>query len=567
MKKYPTPKTAAEALLMRLKLNGVDYLFANAGTDFAPIIEGYVRGAEEEMPFPKPLVVPHETAVVAMAHGYYLTTGKPQAAIVHVNVGLANSLCGILNAASDNIPLFMMSGRTPLTEDKHLGSRNTPIHWGQEMRDQGSIVRQSVKWDYELRYPEQISDLVDRGITIAMAPPRGPVYLSLPREPLAKMWPKEKRIDQKIQSIPLSPSPDEYACNLAMELISKAQNPLIICQRGDPEGSLSEAIGALSEGHGIPVIESFPLQNQLASDHPMHSGFNAGPWLEKSDVIIIVNTQVPWIKSMQESSKKLTLIHIALDPLFTDMPFRNFHSDLSIIGDPAKTINYLNKILLKDTQSIGQRYEKVKQENIIRRSKLKEVAAMGSGSPMSPEFVGLCLSVALDDEAVIFNELGVPVNSLNLSGPNRLFSTPFSGGLGWGFPAALGASLANPNRLAVACVGDGSYIFANPVACHQIAEAMELPVLVIIMNNGIWNAVRRAARNVYPEGSSIKMNEMPLTSLNPLPDFCQIAKASRGWSERVEKGSDLPGALMRAVNIIKTEKRHALLELRVSIPN
>ena len=225
------------------------------------------------------------------------------------------------------------------------------------------------------------------------------------------------------------------------------------------------------------------------------------------------------------------------------------------------------KILLKDIQSIGQRYEKVKQENIIRRSKLKEVAAMGSGSPMSPEFVGLCLSVALDDEAVIFNELGVPVNSLNLSGPNRLFSTPFSGGLGWGFPAALGASLANPNRLAVACVGDGSYIFANPVACHQIAEAMELPVLVIIMNNGIWNAVRRAARNVYPEGSSIKMNEMPLTSLNPLPDFCQIAKASRGWSERVEKGSDLPGALMRAVNIIKTEKRHALLELRVSIPN
>ena len=169
MKKYPTPRTAAEALLMRLKLHGVDYLFANAGTDFASIIEGYVRGSEEEMPFPKPLVVPHETAVVAMAHGYYLTTGKPQAAMVHVNVGLANSLCGILNAASDNIPLFMMSGRTPLTENNHLGSRNTPIHWGQEMRDQGSIVREAVKWDYELRYPEQICDLVDRGMTIAMA--------------------------------------------------------------------------------------------------------------------------------------------------------------------------------------------------------------------------------------------------------------------------------------------------------------------------------------------------------------------------------------------------------------
>ena len=567
MKKYPTPRTAAEALLMRLKLHGVDYLFANAGTDFASIIEGYVRGSEEEMPFPKPLVVPHETAVVAMAHGYYLTTGKPQAAMVHVNVGLANSLCGILNAASDNIPLFMMSGRTPLTEDNHLGSRNTPIHWGQEMRDQGSIVREAVKWDYELRYPEQICDLVDRGMTIAMAAPRGPVYLSLPREPLAKAWPEEQLIDNKIQSIPYSPSPDESACNFAQELLLKAQHPLIICQRGDPKGELSEAIATLSEMLGIPVVESFPLQNQLPSDHPMHSGFNAGPLLEKSDLVLIVNSQVPWIKSIQGLTNNPTLIHIALDPLFTNMPFRNFHSDLSIIGDPAKTINRLKKGLPKNSQSAVLRYEKVNQENTERRIKLKEIARMGSGSPMSPEFVGLCLSDALDDEAVIFNELGVPINSLHLSGPNRLFSTPFSGGLGWGFPAALGASLADPNRLAVACIGDGSYIFANPVACHQIAESMELPVLIIIMNNGIWNAVRRAARNVYPEGSAIKKNEMPLTSLNPLPDFCQIAAASRGWSERVETGSELPDALMRAINIIKTEKRHALLELKVSIPN
>ena len=124
------PVNAAEALLMRLKQNGVDYLFANAGTDFAPVIEGYAAQTTNDAPMPIPLAIPHETAAVAMAHGYYLVTGRPQAVMVHVNVGLANSIMGLINAASDQIPLFMMSGRTPLTEFGRLGSRMTPIQYG-----------------------------------------------------------------------------------------------------------------------------------------------------------------------------------------------------------------------------------------------------------------------------------------------------------------------------------------------------------------------------------------------------------------------------------------------------
>ena len=134
-------------------------------------------------------------------------------------------------------------------------------------------------------------------------------------------------------------------------------------------------------------------------------------------------------------------------------------------------------------------------------------------------------------------------------------------------PAALGMSLANPDKLAVAAVGDGSYMFANPVACHQIAEAHDLPLLTVIMNNGIWNAVRRAARNVYPGGEAERMNVLPITSLEPLPDFCKIAQASRGHAERVEDGKDLSAALKRAVDVIKTEKRQALIEVQVSVPN
>ena len=118
--------------------------------------------------------MPHENVAVGMAHGYYLVTGRPQAVMVHVNVGTANALMGLLNAARDNVPIFFTSGRTPLTESGRVGSRDLPIHWGQEMCDQAGMLREYVKWDYELRYGEQVAAIVDRALAIAMAAPRGP---------------------------------------------------------------------------------------------------------------------------------------------------------------------------------------------------------------------------------------------------------------------------------------------------------------------------------------------------------------------------------------------------------
>ena len=175
-------------MLLALKANGVDYLFANAGTDFPPIIEALASLDPDFLP--QAVTVPHETASMAMAHGYYLVTGQAQAVMVHVNVGLANAVMGVINAASDNIPVMVMSGRTPITEFGRLGSRATPIQYGQEMYDQTSLVRDVVKFTYEMRYPEQGAALVGRALTLAKSEPQGPVYLSLPREPLDELIPE-----------------------------------------------------------------------------------------------------------------------------------------------------------------------------------------------------------------------------------------------------------------------------------------------------------------------------------------------------------------------------------------
>ena len=134
--------TGAEAYLAVLADRGVDYLFGNAGTDFASVIEALSKAQLGEAKAPTPVTVPHENVAVAMAHGYYLITGRPQAVMLHVSVGTANGICGVLNAARDRVPLLFSAGRTPINEQGKLGARSIYIHWAQEMFDQAGMVRE-----------------------------------------------------------------------------------------------------------------------------------------------------------------------------------------------------------------------------------------------------------------------------------------------------------------------------------------------------------------------------------------------------------------------------------------
>ena len=121
MLKKVTIESAAEGYLELLASRGVEYFFGNAGTDFAPIIEAYAKRAAQGQVLPRPITVPHEITAIGMAHGYAMVTGRPQVVMVHVIVGTANALGGIINAARAHAPILVTAGRTPLTEDKLLG--------------------------------------------------------------------------------------------------------------------------------------------------------------------------------------------------------------------------------------------------------------------------------------------------------------------------------------------------------------------------------------------------------------------------------------------------------------
>jgi len=557
---------AGAALLVRLKTLGIDHLFVNSGTDFPPVIEGYAQARSGDGTLPEAVIVPHEHVALGMAHGHHLVSGQPQAVMLHTNVGLANGTIGAINAWCDQIPLLLMSGRTPVTEQGRFGARTVPIGWGQEMYDQHGLVREMTKWDYELRFPEQVTDLLDRAVAIACSTPRGPVYLSLPREVLTEEVPDSH--DAPVQMHPAQVAAPQDALARAAEWLAGAERPLIISQRGAGSEAGFDALGRLAEAWAIPVLQYFPNMLSIASDNPMSVGTDPHPWLSDADVILCINALAPWSPDRAGPGADARVIQLGPDPLFQRTPVRNFPAHMALPGETADTL--LSLISHMDTRvpepsAVERRLAHVAAEKAARSTQVVAQAEAGNGGPMSKEWVSLCLGKAIRGRrASVFHELGCPLEPMGLQDHGSYFQEPYSGGLGWGLPAAMGGQLADPDRLVFATIGDGSYMFANPTACHQVAESLGLPVIVLVLNNGEWGAVRHSVEGMYPEGEAVRANEVPLTGLSPSPNFTLTARASRAHAERITDGADLPAALERAIDIATTERRQVLLDIAIA---
>ena len=398
--------TAGAALLNRLKRLGVDYIFANSGTDFPPIIEGLAQAAAGGMELPVALTVPHETAAVAMAHGYYLGSGRGQAVMVHTNVGLANAAIGAINARADNVPMLLFSGRTPTTEKGRFGSRTVPIGWGQEMFDQTALVREACKWDYELRFAEQVFDLADRAYGIAHSTPRGPVYLSLPREPLCESIPANASRPQMQPAISAGRPKD---VEQAAQLIASAQFPVIFAQRGAGSPKAFDALGKIADRFAIPVCQYWALQLAIPTDHPMATGPDPAPLLAKADVIIVIDALAPWSPDAHEPRGDAQIIQIGQDPLFSQTPVRNFRSDLSIPGDVSTNILALAQALdaISAPQNEQRRSEIIAANQASWQKRDEHVQQDATAPSLTKKWIsGEIAHATQTKDATIFAELG-----------------------------------------------------------------------------------------------------------------------------------------------------------------
>lgn len=566
MAENPPTITAGGALFGKLKALGVQYVFANSGTDFPPIIEGLIEARQTGIDLPQAVTVPHEHAAVSMAHGYYQISGQMQAVMLHTNVGLSNGATAVINAWCDQIPIMLMSGRTPVTEDTRFGARTVPIGWGQEMFDQTALVREASKWDYELRFPEQIAGLMDRGWAIANSTPKGPVYLSLPREVLCEQTPPEGLSDPSTMA-PVTAAPDPAALAKAAGLLAGAKAPLIISQRGTGTAQAFDALGTFVTDWALPLSHYWANQLSLPLDHPMQVGADPGSLLEQADVVLVLNSLAPWWPDKVSLLPNAKVIQLGPDPLFSRTPVRNFPADVTLAGETGATLLALidaMKGLPRDEETLANRRARITALSTADRARVTAQAERGGTGRASKDWVSLCLGRAIrGQKASVFHELGCPLMPLSLSDHLSYFQEPHSGGLGWGFPAALGAQLADRDRLIFATMGDGSYMFSNPTVCHQVAEALELPVIVLVLNNEEWGAVRHSVQGLFSDGRAGQANNIPLTALQPSPDFTLTARASRAHAETVTEAADLPDALSRAIDIARDEKRQVLLNIAI----
>ena len=553
------PATAAEAYLGLLAARGVEYLFANGGTDFAPVVEAYARGKSLGWRLPQPVIVPHENMGVAMAHGTTMITGRAQAMMVHVGMGTANSINGLINAARMNIPMLFTAGRTPLTESGTVpGARNNYIHWAQEHFDQGAMLREFMKWDYELKHPEQVETAVDRALAIATSEPQGPVYLTLPREILAAPF-QGKPASSATQVSASPPSVDADALEEAARLLGRAKRPLLITANGGRTADASKAITHLAEVFGVAVVHYRPRYLALSTEHPMHAGWEPHALLKEADLVLCVECDVPWIPAQGGPQAEAKVVHIGPDPLYARYPLRGFRTDLALTGLVAPTVTQLVERALKHAPAAATLKERI--DSFSRRFAAERVKLRGAAAAMSAKYTSACINRLLDDGTLLVNEYPLVLEELEIRSPCRYYASAPAGGLGWGLGAALGAKLASPEKTAICCIGDGAYMFGNPTASHFVSEAMQLPVLFVVFNNARWAAVHRSTLAMYPKGVAAGMKEPPFATLEPSPRFEKTVEASGGYGVRVSDAKELLPALERALQVVRQEKRQALVNV------
>jgi acetolactate synthase-1/2/3 large subunit len=413
---------AAEAFLRALSDHGIDFFFANPGTDFPPIVEAFTRAERSNAKVPRPIVVPHENLAVAMAHGAFLMTGRPQAVMVHVNVGTANTINNLINLSRDRVPLLLAAGRTPITEHGAFGSRSRPIHWAQEMFDQAGMLREVVKWDYELRVPEQIGDVVSRAYEVAMTAPRGPVYMVLPREPLAASL-SEPPTALKPRPLPALTHPDPKAIATLAGWIIAAEHPLILtAASGDPDAVA--ALARLAERTAVPVVTNNARVVALPSSHPMNFGSEPGALFAEADLIIALESDAPWYPHLKTPPSGSRLVHIGEDPVFQRYPMRSFPSDLSIMAGTANILSALDAALA-DRQAAGETRIEARRTQLAqmqqRRHGQLAKDAMALPDRITKAYLSRMIGEAVGSDAIIFNEYPLLLDHCAREKPGTFF--------------------------------------------------------------------------------------------------------------------------------------------------
>jgi acetolactate synthase-1/2/3 large subunit len=564
--------TASTALLESLTEAGVSCIFANFGSDHPGLVEAIAAARAHGRKVPAVVTCPSEMVALSAAHGHAQLSGKAQAVLVHVECGTQALGGAVHNAARGRVPVLIFAGLSPFTQEGELtGSRNEFIQWIQDVHDQRGIVRQYVKYDHEIRTGRNIGQIVRRALQLAESEPTGPVYLVGAREVMEEDVPALALDPAEWQPVaPVALPPEGIATIL--DALAGAERPLIVTSYLGRRVAAVPELVRLCDRLGIGVLESVPAAMNFPHDHPLYQGSHwnhqfQNEALAAADVVLVIDSDVPWIPTVNRPRDKAAVFHIDVDPLKDSMPLWYIKARGSFRADAALALRQLNEALDRralDEAAIARRRALHAKASAARLAALRKLEA--PGDVITPEYLTASVRDAVDADTIVLSEgiTNYPVISDHMARtrPGTYF-TSGGGSLGWHGGAAIGMKLARPDKTVVALAGDGSYMFSAPSSVHWMARRYRTPFLTVVYNNGGWKAPKFSALAVHPDGYARKAADIDV-SFDPPSDYAAIAAAAGGaFARTVSRPDEVTDAIAEALRAVREEQRAAVLDVRL----
>jgi benzoylformate decarboxylase len=535
--------TGRHAFLEVLHQEGVEYIFGNPGTTELPLMDALV-----DRPDLKYILALQEAAAVGMADGYAQASGKVGVLNLHVSPGLGNALGVLYDCWRMKTPLLVTAGQ----QDQRY-QLSEPVLWSELI----PLVRMYAKWTWEPRHIKDLVTATRRALKVAITPPTGMVFLSLPMDVLygegeTELW--------TTPSTPTRLRADRAALEQAATLFLQAKNPLIVV--GDDvaaSDALAEA-ATVAELLGARVFtDTFPGRTDFPSDHPLYQGIlvRSQPAvraiLEQVDLMFALGAEVfPFSlpSEVEPVPAHLTIVHMHSDPWEVG---KNYPAKVGIIGDLKASLPELAQIL-REKQTSGQRQEARKRmENAAQVKQtvyesLKSLAGeVANRSPIPAAVLMQTIADTVPAETIIVDESitsGATLRDFLVRKTADSFYGMRGGGLGWGLPATIGVKLAKPERPVLGIIGDGSTLYVNQAL--WTAAHYRIPVIWLICNNAQYMILKRRL-HAYGGAAAKAETYIGLDMRDPEVDFLALARAMGVHGVRADTPDTVSKALRAAM--------------------
>lgn len=561
-----------KAMLEAMQRTGIDFIFSSPGSEWPPIWEALAEQTAQRIDKPGYINCRHEAVAVAMAAGYTKVTNRPQMVMLHATAGPLNAAMTLRAALHERTPMVIISGEIAAYGENTRVS-DPGGQWLHDLTDLGGspdLLRGCVKWADRVMAAELLAPTIARAVQIAVEPPAGPVLIGIPFEcMMEEVSPVEDaRPNEVVRPIAV----EDAALDNALRWITEARNPVAVTEHAGADPRAVERLVELCEIFSIPVMETYrPAFVNFPRSHPLYQHHDA-KIVDAADLVLMVDAVTPWYPA-SKAPRNAKVVSIATEFPNSRLPFWGYNVDLALVAPPAAT---LERLVAKARQSeqvaanrtaYEQRLVRWREQHENYFGKLKDEARKHSNdTPIDPRWLCHVLSEALPSTAVISEETTVYRSliqeAIPRSRPQSYFAR-ITGGLGVGLSYALGVKLALPERPVFALIGDGAFHYNAVPSCLGVAEEYNLPIHVVVFNNGRYLSMETSLIKYFPDGAAKKTGVHYGAEIGPRPDYQYYGKAHGGYGYRVSNPAEIKAAIENALKH-ETEKKLTIIDVVLS---